>query len=98
MPAALAVVRKGGRVVCAGIHMSDIPAFPYRLLWGERSIASVANLTRADGADFMRIAARLTLRPAVEPFALADANEALTRLRDGRLRGAAVLVPRKDAT
>ena len=98
VPAALAVVRKGGRVVCAGIHMSDIPAFPYRLLWGERSIASVANLTRADGADFMRIAARLTLRPAVEPFALADANEALTRLRDGRLRGAAVLVPRKDAT
>ena len=92
VPAALAAVRKGGRVVCAGIHMSDIPAFPYRLLWGERSISSVANLTRADGAAFMRLAAEVDLKPAVECFALADANEALARLRAGRLRGAAVLV------
>jgi propanol-preferring alcohol dehydrogenase len=73
--------------------MSDIPAFPYRLLWGERSVASVANLTRADGAEFMRLAAELDLRPAVERFALTDANQALERLRAGRLRGAAVLVP-----
>jgi propanol-preferring alcohol dehydrogenase len=92
VPAALAAVRKGGRVVCAGIHMSDIPAFPYRLLWGERSICSVANLTRADGEAFMQLAARLDLKPSVERFALADANEALVRLRAGRLRGAAVLV------
>jgi propanol-preferring alcohol dehydrogenase len=101
VPKALAAVRKGGRVVCAGIHMSDVPSFPYRLLWGERAIASVANLTRADGAEFMRVAERIALRPVVEPFALADANEALTRLRDGRLRGAAVLVirgPRNGAT
>jgi len=93
VPAALAAVRKGGRVVCAGIHMSDIPAFPYRLLWQERSIQSVANLTRADGADFMRVAARVRLRPAVELFELARADEALARLRGGDLQGAAVLVP-----
>jgi propanol-preferring alcohol dehydrogenase len=92
VPTALAAVRKGGRVICAGIHMSDVPAFPYRLLWGERSIASVANLTRADGAEFMRLAAGLEINAAVERFALADANEALARLRAGRLRGAAVLV------
>jgi propanol-preferring alcohol dehydrogenase len=93
VPAALAAVRKGGRVVCAGIHMSDIPAFPYRLLWEERSILSIANLTRADGQDFMRVAARVRLRPTVERFELERASEALARLRDGRLRGAAVLVP-----
>jgi propanol-preferring alcohol dehydrogenase len=93
VPAALAAVRKAGRVVCAGIHMSDIPAFPYRLLWGERSICSVANLTRADGVEFMRLAATAELKPEVEPFALDDANEALARLREGRLRGAAVLIP-----
>jgi propanol-preferring alcohol dehydrogenase len=92
VPTALAAVRKGGRVICAGIHMSDVPAFPYRLLWGERSIASVANLTRADGVEFMRLAAGLEINAAVERFALADANEALARLRAGRLRGAAVLV------
>jgi len=92
VPAALAAVRSGGRVVCAGIHMSDIPTFPYRLLWGERSIASVANLTRADGAAFMRLASEVYLSPVVEPFALAEAPGALSRLRDGRLRGAAVLV------
>jgi propanol-preferring alcohol dehydrogenase len=94
VPAALAAVRKGGRVVCAGIHMSDIPAFPYSLLWGERSLSSVANLTRADGTEFMRLAGSVQLEPAVERFALEDANEALERLRSGRLRGAAVLVPR----
>jgi propanol-preferring alcohol dehydrogenase len=93
VPAALAAVRKGGRVVCAGIHMSDIPSFPYSLLWGERSLRSVANLTRADGAEFMRLAAAVELRPATEPFALDEANEALARLRAGRLRGAAVLRP-----
>ncbi len=93
VPATLAAVRKGGRVVCAGIHMSDIPAFPYRLLWQERSIRSIANLTRADGADFMRVAARVRLRPAVELFELARADEALARLRGGDLQGAAVLVP-----
>jgi propanol-preferring alcohol dehydrogenase len=86
-------VRKGGRVVCAGIHMSDVPAFPYSLLWGERSISSVANLTRDDGFEFMKVAADVDLRPAVEPFGLADAGLALERLRAGELRGAAVLVP-----
>jgi propanol-preferring alcohol dehydrogenase len=92
VPAALAAVRKGGRVVCAGIHMSDIPSFPYRLLWGERALSSVANLTRADGLELMRIAADIALEPVVQRFALRDANEALARLRDGRLEGAAVLV------
>ena len=91
VPAALAAVRPGGRVVCAGIHMSDVPAFPYRLLWGERSVASVANLTRADGEEFMRLAARLGLAATVERFALEDANRALERLRSGALKGAAVL-------
>jgi propanol-preferring alcohol dehydrogenase len=74
--------------------MSDIPAFPYRLLWGERSVSSVANLTRADGRAFMRAAAAVDLRPAVEAFELAAANEALARLRQGRLEGAAVLLCR----
>jgi propanol-preferring alcohol dehydrogenase len=91
VPVALANVRKGGRVVCAGIHMSEIPAFPYHLLWGERSISSIANLTRADGYDFMRVAARERLSPTVECFALEQANLALARLRSGELRGAAVL-------
>jgi propanol-preferring alcohol dehydrogenase len=94
VPAALAATRKGGRVVCAGIHMSDIPSFPYHLLWGERSVCSVANLTRGDGEEFMRIAAQLELHPEVQRFALADANEALRCLREGRLQGAAVLEPR----
>jgi propanol-preferring alcohol dehydrogenase len=93
VPAALRAVRKGGRVVCAGIHMSDIPSFPYELLWGERSICSVANLTRADGEQFMAIAARLPLAPTVEVFELAQANQALERLRRGQLTGAAVLQP-----
>ena len=91
IPTALAAVRPGGRVVCAGIHMSDVPSFPYRLLWGERSVASVANLTRADGEEFMRLAARLGLAATVERFALEDANRALERLRSGALKGAAVL-------
>lgn len=91
VPAALAAVGKGGRVICAGIHMSDIPAFPYRLLWGERSIASVANLTRADGQEFMRIAAELPLRPTVARYPLARANEAIADVRAGRVEGAAVL-------
>jgi len=93
VPGALAAVRKGGRVVCAGIHMSDIPSFPYSLLWGERSVCSVANLTRADGEAFMELATRVPLRPSVETFDLAAANEALRRLQHGQLTGAAVLVP-----
>jgi propanol-preferring alcohol dehydrogenase len=93
VPAALAAVRPAGRVVCAGIHMSDIPSFPYRLLWGERHVSSVANLTRADGLAFMEVAERVDLDPAVTPFALESAGEALARLREGSLEGAAVLVP-----
>ena len=91
IPAALAAVRPGGRVVCAGIHMSDVPSFPYRLLWGERSVASVANLTRADGEAFIPLATRLGLTATVERFALEDATLALERLRTGALQGAAVL-------
>ena len=93
VPAALGAVRKGGRVVCAGIHMSDIPSFPYALLWGERSVSSVANLTREDGREFMRVAGEIPLHPAVRPFALTEASEALQALADGKLQGAAVLVP-----
>lgn len=92
VPAALAAVRPGGRVVCAGIHMSDIPRFPYELLWGERSVSSVANLTRADGEEFLAIAGQLRLQPTVQPFPLSEANLALERLRKGELQGAAVLV------
>ncbi|MGH3077377.1 MAG: zinc-dependent alcohol dehydrogenase family protein [Gaiellaceae bacterium] len=93
VPAALGHVRKGGTVVCAGIHMSDIPAFPYELLWGERVVRSVANLTREDGDEFLAIAATVPIRVEVETFALEDANEALARLRSGALRGAGVLLP-----
>jgi propanol-preferring alcohol dehydrogenase len=92
VPIALRATRKGGRVVCAGIHMSDIPSFPYRLLWEERSIVSVANLTRRDGEEFMSLAAQVQLKPEVETMPLARANEALDRLRRGEVRGAAVLV------
>lgn len=93
VPAALAAVRKGGTVVCAGIHMSDIPSFPYRLLWGERRVVSVANLTRADGEAFLALAPRVPVRTRVHAFPLESANEALASVRDGRLEGAAVLVP-----
>jgi alcohol dehydrogenase, propanol-preferring len=93
VPVALRNVRKGGRVVCAGIHMSDIPAFPYEILWGERSILSVANLTRADGREFMQIAAEAPIKTHTTPFPLSEANKALARFRSGELEGAAVLVP-----
>ena len=93
VPYALRAVRKGGIVVCGGIHMSDIPSFPYELLWGERQICSVANLTRKDAADFMAIAPKVPVRAHFESFPLTEANEALHRLRTGQLRGAAVLVP-----
>jgi propanol-preferring alcohol dehydrogenase len=93
VPAALRHVRKGGSVVCAGIHMSDVPSFPYELLWGERAIRSVANLTRADGEEFLALAPTVPVRTEVETFPLDEANEALDRLRHGTLRGAAVLVP-----
>jgi propanol-preferring alcohol dehydrogenase len=91
VPAALRAVRKGGIVVCAGIHMSDIPAFAYELLWGERVVRSVANLTRADGEEFLALAARIPVRTHVQPFPLAQADAALLALRSGRVRGAAVL-------
>jgi propanol-preferring alcohol dehydrogenase len=91
VPTALRALAKGGIVVCAGIHMSDIPSFPYELLWGERSVRSVANLTRADGVEFLQIAPRVPVQTHVEPFGLADTNAALDRLRAGRIRGAAVI-------
>ena len=93
VPEALRHVRKGGRVVCGGIHMSDIPAFPYADLWGERSILSVANLTRADGAEFLELAAKVPVRTQTTTFALEEANEALNLLRAGKIEGAAVIVP-----
>ena len=92
VPAALAVTDRGGTVVCAGIHMSTIPAFDYRLLWGERVVRSVANLTRQDGAELLALAGRIPLRAHAVPYPLADANRALADLRAGRLDGAAVLV------
>lgn len=93
VPQALRHVKKGGRVICGGIHMSDIPSFPYSLLWGERRVQSVANLTRADGESFMRIAARTPIRTATRTYPLEHANQALADLRSGTLEGAAVLVP-----
>lgn len=93
VPLALGEVRKGGRVVCAGIHMSDIPSFPYAALWGEREIRSVANLTRADGAAFLARMARAPVRTRTTLYPLVRANDALSDLREGRLEGAAVLVP-----
>ena len=93
VPTALRAVAKGGVVVCAGIHMSEIPAFPYELLWGERVLRSVANLTRADGEELLALAPRAGVRTAVEAFPLAAANEALAKLRSGDVRGALVLVP-----
>jgi alcohol dehydrogenase, propanol-preferring len=91
VPAALRVLAKGGVVVCAGIHMSDIPSFEYELLWGERSVRSVANLTRQDGQEFLALAPEVPVRTDVEDFPLEQANEALEQMRSGRLRGAAVL-------
>jgi len=91
VPTALRAVRKGGVVVCGGIHMSDIPSFPYSILWEERSLVSVANLERRDGDELFALAAQVPLHTAVEPFSLADANQALARLREGRLTGAAVI-------
>jgi propanol-preferring alcohol dehydrogenase len=93
VPTALQAVRKGGRVVCGGIHMSDIPSFPYRLLWEERQLVSVANLTRRDARDFLLVAAAHPLKVETTTYPLERANEALADLRAGRLRGAAVLVP-----
>jgi propanol-preferring alcohol dehydrogenase len=91
VPAALRAVARGGTVVCAGIHMSDIPSFPYDILWGERSVRSVANLTRHDGLEFLALAPHVPVRTEVMQFPLEEANEALKTLRDGRVRGAAVL-------
>jgi alcohol dehydrogenase, propanol-preferring len=93
VPAALAAVKKGGRVVCGGIHMSDIPRFPYSLLWEERELVSVANLTRADAREFLAVAPQADVKTETVPYPLAQANEALADLREGRLQGAAVLVP-----
>jgi propanol-preferring alcohol dehydrogenase len=98
VPAALRAVAKGGTVVCGGIHMSDIPSFPYHLLWGERTVRSVANLTRRDGDEFLALAPRVPVRTEVECFPLLEANEALARLRGGRIRGAAVLLPSRSGS
>jgi alcohol dehydrogenase, propanol-preferring len=96
VPKALAAVKKGGTVVCAGIHMSNIPEFPYDLLWEERKLFSVANLTRQDGIDFLKIAAGADIKTYTTPYPLERANEALADLRHGRLHGAAVLIPPAD--
>lgn len=93
VPATLKAVRKGGRVVCAGIHMSDIPSFPYSLLWEERQLVSVANLTRKDGTDFLSLAPKIGITTRTTPYPLREANRALEDLRTGRFEGAAVLVP-----
>jgi propanol-preferring alcohol dehydrogenase len=93
VPQALKALARGGTVVCGGIHMSDLPSFPYELLWQERTICSVANLTRRDGEDFMALAARVPIETSIQTFPLAEANEALASLRAGKLQGAAVLVP-----
>ncbi|MFN2622896.1 MAG: zinc-dependent alcohol dehydrogenase family protein [Chthoniobacterales bacterium] len=93
VPAALRVVKRGGTVVCGGIHMSDIPSFPYRDLWQERTVTSVANLTRRDGEEFLELAAKIPIRTETQTFPLAKANDALDALRNGKSRGAAVLVP-----
>jgi propanol-preferring alcohol dehydrogenase len=91
VPAALRALSRGGVVVCAGIHMSDIPSFPYELLWEERAVRSVANLTRRDGEELLALAPRVPVRTEVEEFRLEQANEALDRLRRGEIRGSAVL-------
>jgi len=91
VPVALGAIIRGGAVVCAGIHMSDIPSFPYRLLWGERTVRSVANLTRRDASEFLALAGTIPLEVHSHPYALADANTALADVRHGRITGAAVL-------
>ncbi len=93
VPAALGAVARGGSVICAGIHMSDIPTFPYELLWGERSLRSVANLTRHDAEEFLKLAPRVPVRTTTQPFPLSEARKALDRLRSGEINGAAVLIP-----
>jgi propanol-preferring alcohol dehydrogenase len=93
VPAALRAVRKGGRVVCAGIHMSDIPSFPYELLWQERQLLSVANLTRQDGLDFLDVAPQAGVHTETTAFPLDEANDVLAMLRNGKILGAAVLRP-----
>lgn len=93
VPTALRAVRKGGIVVCGGIHMSDIPSFPYEILWGERVVRSVANLTRQDAEEFLQLAPRIPVRTSVQTFPMEEANAALDALRTGRLTGAAVLIP-----
>ncbi len=93
VPAALRALARGGSVVCAGIHMSEIPAFPYEILWGERSVRSVANLTRRDGEEFLELAPRVPVQTEVESFPLEAANEALAKLRAGEVRGSLALVP-----
>ena len=93
VPLALKAVRKGGRVVCAGIHMSDIPSFPYRILWEERQVMSVANLTRDDAREFFAVVPKANIVTTTTPYPLVRANEALSDLRNGHLKGAAVLVP-----
>ena len=93
VPAALRAVKKGGRVVCGGIHMSDIPSFPYSILWEERQLRSVANLTREDAREFLAVAPKAGIHCEITRYPLEKANEALSDLRDGRLQGAAVLVP-----
>jgi propanol-preferring alcohol dehydrogenase len=93
VPQALRAVKPGGTVVCAGIHMSDIPAFPYSILWGERVLRSVANLTRKDGEEFLRLAGQASIHTTVSAYRLSDANAALADLRNGRVHGAAVLCP-----
>ena len=93
VPEALSRIRPGGVVVCAGIHMSDIPTFPYRLLWQERVVRSVANLTRADGREFLALAEEIAIRTRVRTYPLSEANLALRDLREGRVSGAAVIVP-----
>jgi propanol-preferring alcohol dehydrogenase len=95
VPLALQSIRKGGIVVCGGIHMSDIPSFPYALLWGERVLRSVANLTRRDGREFLKLAAQIPIESTTQSFSLRDANIALDHLRHGKLVGAAVLIPDK---
>jgi alcohol dehydrogenase, propanol-preferring len=97
VPAALRATAKGGIVVCAGIHMSDIPSFPYEILWGERVLRSVANLTREDGERFLALAPQVPIRTQVEAFDLENAGDALDRLRAGHIRGGAVILPSRQA-